>query len=71
MTQNRISSLIESLTNTIIGLITSFGIQLMIYPLLDIDVSLKQNLIITLVFFSASVIRGYIVRRVFNKIKNI
>lgn len=71
MTQNRISSLIESLTNTIIGLITSFGIQLMIYPLLGINVSLKQNLIITLVFFSASVIRGYIIRRVFNKIKNI
>lgn len=71
MTQTRIGSLIESSTSTLIGLITSFGIQLAIYPLLDIDVSLKQNLIITFVFFSASVIRGYIIRRVFNKIKKI
>ncbi len=58
----------ESLTQTVIGLVTSFMIQIVIYPILNIEVSLNQNIIITLVFFIASIIRGYIVRRLFNKI---
>ncbi len=58
----------ESLTQTIIGLVTSFMIQIVIYPLLNIEVSLNQNIIITLVFFIASIVRGYIVRRLFNNL---
>ena len=67
--QNKRLSLIESITNTIAGLLVSFGIQLLIYPILDIEVRLSQNVIITLVFTIASICRGYIVRRVFNKLK--
>ena len=55
------------MTNTIIGLISSFIIQLIIYPLLDIEVTIFENVIITIVFFIASIIRGYIIRRIFNK----
>jgi hypothetical protein len=67
--QKRKYSLIEAITNTLAGLIVSFGIQLIIYPALDIPVKLSQNVIITLVFTLASIIRGYIVRRIFNQIK--
>jgi len=63
-------SFIESLTNTFTGLLVSFGIQLMIYPILNIPVRLEQNIIITLVFTFASICRGYVVRRIFNKIRN-
>ena len=59
-------SLIESLTNIIVGLVTSFLIQLIIYPVLGIEVSVNQNIVITLVFFAVSFIRGYVIRRVFN-----
>lgn len=69
MAQSKIGSLLESLTNTALGLFTSFGIQLILFPLLGIDVNLEQNLIILFTFFTASVLRGYIVRRVFSKIK--
>ena len=65
--QSKKHSLIESLTNTIVGLITSFIIQLIIYPILNIPVTLSQNAIITIVFFIASIGRGYLIRRVFNK----
>lgn len=65
--QSKQKSLIESVTNTIIGLVTSFIIQLIIYPALDIPVSLKQNAIITIVFFVASIGRGYLIRRFFNR----
>jgi len=65
--QSKKHSIIESVANTLIGLVTSFIIQLIIYPLLDIPVSINQNIIITFVFFTVSVLRGYLVRRYFNK----
>ena len=67
--QSKKHSTIESLTNTIVGLLTSFAIQLVIYPLLSIPVTLNQNIIITVVFFVVSFLRGYFIRRVFNRIK--
>jgi hypothetical protein len=66
--QSKKYSLIESIVNVVSGLIISFLIQLWIYPLLGIPVSINQNIIITVVFFIASFIRGYVVRRVFNAI---
>jgi hypothetical protein len=67
--QTKRQSIIEAVSNTIIGLLTSFCIQLIIYPVLDIEVKLSQNIIITIVFFIASIIRGYLVRRFFNKFR--
>jgi hypothetical protein len=66
--QKRKHSLIESITNTFVGLFVSFGIQLIIYPAMNIPVRIEQNIIITLVFTFASIVRGYIVRRFFNYI---
>jgi len=65
--QSKRHSIIESVTNTVIGLVTSFLIQVIIYPILNIPVSIGQNIIITFVFFIASVLRGYLIRRYFNK----
>lgn len=67
-TQSKKLSSIEAITNTVVGLITSFLIQLVIYPTMDIKVSLGQNIIITLVFFIVSFLRGYLLRRLFNKL---
>lgn len=65
--QTKKQSIIESIFQTLIGLLTSFLIQLAIYPLLKIPVTFSQNIIITLVFFSVSIVRGYLIRRFFNK----
>lgn len=66
MKQTKKNSIIESIIQTLIGLITSILIQLILYPLLNIPVTFNQNLIITIVFFIVSILRGYIVRRIFN-----
>jgi high-affinity Fe2+/Pb2+ permease len=66
MKQSKRQSIIESITQTVIGLVTSFLIQLIIYPILNIPVTFSQNLIITFVFFLASILRGYVIRRFFN-----
>ena len=68
--QSRKLSIIEATVNTIIGLVTSFTIQISLYPLLGIPVTFNQNVIITIVFFVASFVRGYLLRRFFNQFKN-
>jgi len=68
MKQSPKKSLIESITQTVIGLGTSIILQLILYPMMGIPVNLDQNLIITLAFFVVSFIRGYIVRRIFEKL---
>jgi len=70
MSQSKKQSVIESVTQTLIGLITSIAVQLIIYPFMGIPVSFKQNLIITAIFFTVSIVRGYVVRRLFNVKQN-
>jgi putative Mn2+ efflux pump MntP len=65
--QTRQKSLIESLTNTFTGMGISFLIQLILFPLMNIPVNIHQNIIITFVFTIASIIRGYFIRRIFNR----
>jgi len=65
--QSKKHSLIESVTQTVVGLVVSFCIQLVIYPILNIPVTFSQNVIITTVFFIASIGRGYLIRRIFNR----
>ena len=67
--QLRRHSLAEAITNTIAGLVVSFAIQLIIYPTLRIPVTIGQNVLITAVFTVASIGRGYVVRRIFNKLR--
>jgi hypothetical protein len=69
MQQSKKHSIIESIVQTIIGLGTSIIIQVVLYPLMGIPVTFSQNLIITAVFFVVSIIRGYLVRRIFNELK--
>jgi len=67
--QKRTHSLIEAITNTCVGFLISLLIQLIIYPIMDIEVKLNQNLIITSVFTLVSILRGYAIRRLFNYFK--
>jgi hypothetical protein len=64
--QNKKHSFLESIFQTVIGLGTSILIQLILYPLMGIPVTFTQNVIITIVFFIVSIIRGYLIRRYFN-----
>ena len=65
--QTKYQSLIESLTNILIGYLTALLSQVLIFPLFDIDVSFQDNLLIGLYFTVISLIRSYLVRRYFNK----
>jgi hypothetical protein len=44
-------------------------VQLLIFPLYDIDITLFQNVEIVMILTVTSIIRVYIVRRYFNRVK--
>jgi hypothetical protein len=67
MQQSKRDSLIESIVQTVVGLGVSVALQAVLYPIMGIPVTFRQNLIITAVFFMASLLRGYLLRRLFNK----
>lgn len=68
--QSKKMSIIESITNTVIGLLTSFYVQLLVFPIFGIIVSTGTNIKITAIFFVVSFTRSYCCRRIFNKINN-
>ena len=65
--QTKLDSLTEAVINTFIGFVIAFISQLVFFPIVGIDVTLGQNLILTVLFTLVSIVRTYIIRRYFNK----
>ena len=66
--QKKLHSFVEAWINVLAGLSINFTVQLVIYPVLGIPVSLGQNITICAVFTVVSVTRSYCLRRLFNHI---
>ena len=64
--QTKKQSAIESLTSTTIGIIIGIILNLTILPIFGYPVSLSDSLWISLIFTAISVVRSYVVRRIFN-----
>jgi hypothetical protein len=64
--QTKKQSLIESLTNILIGYTLAVISQLLIFPFFDIVVTLSETIEIALYFTVISIIRSYLIRRYFN-----
>ena len=67
MKQSKKQSLTETVISTLVGLIVSLLTQIVVFPLYGMDVNLNQNIQITIIFTVVSIIRGYLIRRYFNK----
>lgn len=67
MKQSKKQSLKETVISTFIGLAVSLITQIVIFPLYGMQVSFNQNIQITIIFTVVSILRGYLVRRYFNK----
>ncbi len=66
--QTKKQSFMESLINILIWYIIAIISQLLIFPIFNINVSINENLLIGLYFTTISLIRSYILRRLFNNI---
>ena len=65
MTQTRRMSLLESVTNVVVGYVLAIITQIVVFPLFGIVTDLKQHLAIGLAFVVVSLARGFVLRRVF------
>lgn len=65
--QSQTNSLIESATNILIGYWCAVLAQLIVFPMMGIDVPLDKNLMIGLIFTLISLVRSYVIRRAFNR----
>lgn len=66
MNQSKLESLIETCINTAIGYVVALLSQLLVFPLVGIDVPFSTNLVIGAWFTVISIVRGYVIRRWFN-----
>ena len=69
MKQSKFQSMIESFTTVISGFFIALAVQLLIFPLYDIEITLFENVQIVMILTITSIIRVYIVRRCFNRVK--
>ena len=67
MGQSRIKSVTESVINLIVGMVLSLTVQVYLFPVIGINLSLNKNILVMLIFTVLSFCRNYIIRRVFNK----
>lgn len=67
MSQSRLMSVVESVTNVVVGYGVAVGTQLAVFPLFGIEASLSDNLAIGAVFTVVSLVRSYALRRLFNR----
>ena len=65
--QSKIHSLIESLTNVIVGIVVSIAGQILIFPMFGIYIPFTDNLLIAMCFTVISIARSYAIRRWFTR----
>ena len=67
MPQSRRLSLLEAMTNVVVGYALAVLTQLIVFPWFGLTASLQDNLAIGAAFVGVSLIRSYALRRVFER----
>ena len=65
--QSKKHSLIESITNTLVGLVISYITLIIVNHIYNLNLLMLESLEITLIFTIVSVGRNYLVRRFYNR----
>ena len=63
--QSRFMSLLESVTNIVVGYGLAVLTQIIVFPVFGFHASVSENLLIGAVFTAMSLIRSYALRRLF------
>ena len=63
--QGKKGSLVESIVQVLTGWGVAIITQLIVYPLMDIEVSISQNIWISMIFIAVGFVKQYYVRRLF------
>ena len=69
MTQSRAMSLAESVANVVVGYVLAIATQIVVFPWFGIEAAFAEHLAIGLAFVLVSLARGYLLRRLFERIR--
>ena len=67
--QSRWMSLIEAVTNIVVGYGLAVLTQIIVFPLFGLSMTLEQNLKIGIIFTSLSIARSFVLRRAFELVQ--
>ena len=69
MSQSRRMSLVEAVTNVVVGYVLAVITQIVVFPWFGLVVSIDDNLAIGAVFVIVSLLRSYLLRRLFVQLR--
>ncbi len=69
MKQSHRMSMVEAAANVVIGYGIAIATQMAVFPIFGIRISFADDLAIGLVFLLVSLIRSYMLRRVFERLR--
>lgn len=71
MNQSRWMSLVEAVTNVLVGYGVAVATQWAVFPLFGLHTTLQDNLVIGMIFTVVSIIRSYVLRRAFERLRGV
>ena len=69
MTQSRAMSFVEAATNVVVGYVLAIATQIAVFPLFGLEAALVDHLAIGSAFLGVSLVRGYLLRRLFERLR--
>lgn len=69
--QTKTQSLIEATVNSVSGYLLAVLTQFLLFPFFGIHIPLGQNFVLAFIFTIISIARSYVVRRLFNRWRNV
>lgn len=69
MKQSRTMSMVETATNVVVGYGLAIATQMVVFPWFGIETGLAEHMTIGLVFVGVSLARGYLLRRLFERLR--
>lgn len=65
MTQSRRMSLVEAITNVVVGYVLAIITQIVVFPWFGLEAALGEHMAIGMAFVAVSLARSYMLRRLF------
>jgi hypothetical protein len=71
VSQTRLGSWLEAWANIVIGFAINWSANMLVFPLFGFNITAGQAFNVGLIFTAISLVRSYVLRRFFNKIRRL
>jgi hypothetical protein len=69
MKQSRTMSMVEAVTNVVVGYVLAIATQIVVFPWFGIETGLAEHMTIGIAFVGISLARGFLIRRFFEGLR--